>query len=88
MKTIEFIALPGAGKSTIQNLLIKQLQKRKYFQTIDFPMTYMDITWNSFDGYKKYIRKQSRNMKKNIVTEINRNQKAGVTIEKVINLNG
>ena len=26
MKTIEFIALPGAGKSTIQKLLIKQLQ--------------------------------------------------------------
>lgn len=71
-----------------EEILIKQLQKRKYYQTTDYPMTYIDITWNSFDGYKKYIQNQCPNMKGHIVTEINRNQKAGVIIEKVTNLNG
>ena len=51
-------------------------------------MAYMDITWGSFEGYKKYIQRQRPNMKGHVITEINRNQKAGVTIEKVINLKG
>ncbi len=34
MKIIEFIALPGAGKSTIRNLLIKQFQQERHDQWI------------------------------------------------------
>jgi len=70
-----------------EKILIKQLCQRGYFRTLDLPQTYMDIYWDSFDGYKKHIRKRSLRMKKNIVQEINKNRKSGVTIDRVKNLN-
>ena len=71
-----------------EEMLIKQLCQRGYFQTLDLPYTYMDISWDSFEAYKKYIRKRSLNMKKNISREINKNRKSGVSIERVKGLDG
>lgn len=69
-----------------ETILLKQLRQRGYLKTADLPLAYMDISWDSFDAYKKHIRKRSLNMKKNIAIEINRNKKAGVIISKVKNL--
>jgi predicted N-acyltransferase len=48
----------------------------------------MDISWDSFAAYKKYIRKRSLKMKKNIAQEINKNRKSGVTIGRVKDIDG
>ena len=57
------------------------LRKRNYRLTLDFPMTYLDITWSNFKGYLDQIRQRSRNAAGSIRNEINRNRREGVVIE-------
>lgn len=60
------------------------LHKRDYIRTYDRPMSYLDPEWSSLSEYKAYItRTVSRNMKKCIAREINKNRKAGVTIQEL-----
>jgi len=68
--------------------LIKQLSQRMFLKTLDLPLAYMNILWSSFDDYKKHMGVASLNIKKSIAREMNKNRKAGVSIEKVVNLNG
>jgi len=53
------------------------LKERNYGKTINFPMNYIDITWESFAGYKKNIAKRK------LAYEINRNRREGVTIRQI-----
>lgn len=58
-----------------------EMKERVYFRTTDFPSCYLDIEWDSFEGYKKFIQKViGKKMKKAIQNEINRNKKAGISI--------
>ncbi len=71
--------------------LIQLLKKRGYIRTLGFPLNYLDIEWSSFEGYKKYVKRNNR--KKNYVSkvinyEINKNIKEGVVIRKLATLDG
>jgi len=57
--------------------MVQLLKERNYGLTVNFPMNYMDITWESFREYKKMISKRK------LVHEINRNRREGVTIRKL-----
>ena len=57
------------------------MKQRGYYKTTDFPSCYLDIEWDSFEGYKRFIQKViSKKMKRSIQHEINRNNKDGVII--------
>jgi predicted N-acyltransferase len=66
-------------EETLTNLLIQ----RGFCKTIDLPVTYLDVSWDTFEEYKNDIRKKSLKWKRNIAQDINKNRKSGVKIEKV-----
>ena len=57
MKTIEFIALPGAGKSTIQKLLIKQLQNNSSNQWLTADEAFYLAARKNIDTHLRMILK-------------------------------
>ena len=66
--------------------LIQLLKKRGYIRTLGYPLNYLDIEWSSFEGYKNYVKRISKNMQKNIVKEVNKNRREGVIIEELTNI--
>ena len=71
--------------------LIQLLNKRGYIRTLGHPINYLDIEWSSFEGYKKYVKRNNRKksyVRKVINYEINKNRKEGVTIKKLATLDG
>ncbi|MFQ5963201.1 MAG: peptidogalycan biosysnthesis protein [Candidatus Scalinduaceae bacterium] len=68
--------------------LIELLNKRGYNKTLGFPLNYLDVEWSSFEGYKKHVGRISKNTKKSIKKEINKNRKEGVIIKQLENLGG
>lgn len=68
--------------------LIQLLDKRGYKKMLSLPLNYLDIEWSSFEGYKKYVGRISKNMKQNIKKEINRNRREGVIIKTLEELDG
>jgi predicted N-acyltransferase len=65
-----------------EEVLIRLLIERGYHRTLDRPLTYLDISWDSFEGYKACIRGKSLKWKRNIAQDVNKNYKSGVRIEK------
>ncbi len=57
------------------------LKKKGFNHTPVIPYLYIDIKWTSFDDYIKSLRKISKNMKKSLHREINKNRKEGVRIK-------
>jgi predicted N-acyltransferase len=56
---------------------------RRYLCTPEFPLTYLDIEWNSFAGYLKTLKKWHPGAEKSIRNEINRSRRAGVMIHRL-----
>lgn len=68
--------------------LIQLLRTAGYFETMGYPVNYVDIEWPDFEGYKKAADRLSRGMRRNITREINRNRREGVRIRPLENLEG
>jgi predicted N-acyltransferase len=64
-----------------EGMLITLLTQRGFHRTTDLPLTYLSVLWDTFEGYKKYIREKSLKWKRNIAQDINKHQKSGVIIE-------
>ncbi len=62
------------------------LNRKGYNKTLFIPLNYLDIEWSSFEGYKNYVRRISKNMQKNIVKEVNKNRREGVIIKELTNI--
>jgi predicted N-acyltransferase len=62
---------------------LELLAGRNCRQTRDFPLCYLDIEWDDFDGYLSYIGSFSAKMRRNIKEEMNRFRRSGVTIEPI-----
>ena len=56
---------------------------RRYHRTRDFPIAYLDVEWDDFDGYLAHIRTFSPKMRRNIKEEMNRFRRAGVRVEEL-----
>ena len=63
--------------------LIQLLNKRGYNKTLRDPLNYLDIEWSSFSEYVNYLKGISNSAKRNVKTQINRNRKEGVVIERL-----
>ena len=57
--------------------LMQLLAEKGFRRTINFPLNYLEIRWNSFDEYKKFLAKRK------LVREINKNLKEGVRIRQL-----
>jgi predicted N-acyltransferase len=64
------------------------LQRNGYARILSLPLAYVDIVWDSFSDYKKDPLRVSRNTRRNINWEINRNRKEGIEIVVLKNLEG
>ncbi|HVO73540.1 MAG TPA: peptidogalycan biosysnthesis protein [Ignavibacteriaceae bacterium] len=71
-----------------ESTLIKTLCRRGYYKTACAPLNYMDISWGSFNEYRKSLDRNHPRMSRKVSNEINRNKKSGVTIGQMQNLNG
>jgi predicted N-acyltransferase len=63
--------------------LMESLVERGYYKTNDIPSNFIDVKWSSFKEYKKYLSLKYPYMNKSIRHQINRNEKAGVKIEQL-----
>jgi len=61
------------------------LTNRNYLSTRAFPVCYLDIEWDSFQGYLSYLSSFSSKMKGNVKEEMSRFERAGLTIEVLDN---
>jgi predicted N-acyltransferase len=77
------IALSYSQVFKQEEILINLLTQRGFHQTIDRSVTYLDILWDTFEGYKNSIRMKSPKWKRNILQDINKNRRSGVKIETV-----
>jgi predicted N-acyltransferase len=59
------------------------LRRRGYLRTIQFPVSYLDIEWSSFDGYLDYLKSYSHNMPRNVRKEMRRCRKAGIVVRTI-----
>jgi predicted N-acyltransferase len=66
--------------------LKRMLSEKRFAKTVSAPVNYLDIRWGTFEEYRENIKKISRNMEANIRKEINRNQREGVRISFLSNL--
>ena len=60
-----------------------RLAARGYRVSEVSPVCFLELEWDSFQGYLDHLRKSSRNMSRAVVKEIRRSEKAGVRIERV-----
>ena len=56
------------------------LDRRGYTCSRHVPMTLLDVRWPSFPEYAKHLDDISRNGRRNLLNQINRNRKGGTTI--------
>jgi len=70
--------------SGLDRILSKSLSAHKFHKSFVVPTTFIDISWDDFEGYTKYIKNNHHHMAGNIKREINKNKKAGIVIERVI----
>lgn len=59
------------------------LKSRGYNGALALPTFYLDVRWRSFDEYLADVKRVSKNMARNVIKEINRNQRAGIRIEQL-----
>lgn len=58
---------------------------RGYLRSPELPVCYLDIEWDSFDGYLRGLKKHHQWTSKNIRAELNSGRRAGVIISQVEN---
>lgn len=63
-------------------LLFQTLSNKPLARYSSYPLTYLNIEWESFEDYKKSIEKMSKNMAANIRKEINRAHRANVRMSE------
>jgi len=63
--------------------LLGILEKRGYRRTLQFPVSYLDVQWDSFSGYLDHVKPRSDRTARNIRNEINRARRAGVVVERL-----
>lgn len=61
------------------------LRERNCYKTRDFPLCYLDVEWDDFEGYLRHLGSVSRRMQRNVRHEKNRFRKSGVVIEVIEN---
>lgn len=94
LRAIEDMARSSKLAVAFTNLLshedevISLLNKKGYHKTFALPLTYLDVKWPSFEAYTHDKKLISKNMRSDIVRQINRNKKEGVTIRKLKKLDG
>lgn len=76
------MAVAFVGLNEKQLDLREKLSARGYSSTLDHPISLLDIKWSSFDDYRRDTKILSKAVRKNIRTQINRNNKAGVVISE------
>lgn len=81
------LSVSFTGVTNDESDLIRLLRQRGYRRTLDHPITYLDIGWPSFSGYKQYV-KRLRGSSRVIRHEMNKNRRAGVTIRDLRNVEG
>ncbi len=59
------------------------LSDHGYYHTLGYPINILDIEWSTFDDYIRDTKSLSKNVRKNIRLQINRNLKAGVVISDI-----
>lgn len=59
------------------------LSRRGYHRTLEMPIAYIQIEWDSFAGYLAYLQTFSKSMPGVVRHEMNRNRKAGIVIERI-----
>jgi len=59
------------------------LRRRGYHRTHQFPISYMDVEWSSFDDYLDHLKSFSRNMPRNVHKEMRRCRKAGIVLRTI-----
>ncbi|MBL0714610.1 MAG: GNAT family N-acetyltransferase [Desulfosarcina sp.] len=67
---------------------IRLLRRNGYTRIIAAPLAYMDIVWSSFSDYRKDTSRISKNLRRKINWEVNRNRKEGIEIVVLENLRG
>jgi predicted N-acyltransferase len=68
--------------------LVRLVKQRGYIQTLGFPLSSMEIRWQSFDDYLAHLKRTSSNIGKSVRREMNKNRKEGVTIETLDKFDG
>jgi len=63
--------------------LLDLLAERGYRRTLQFPVSYLDVRWDSFSGYLEHVKSRSRGTAGSIRSEINRARKAEVVVERL-----
>lgn len=66
--------------------LSRLLRDRDYQSTIYHYVAFLDVAFDSFDGYLRHVGRASRNDRDGIRWERNRNRRAGVIIEEVTDI--
>lgn len=66
--------------------LLDVLDERGYVRTRQFPITYLDVRWDSFAGYLDHLKVASRRIARNIHNEINRARDAGISVKRLCNV--
>jgi predicted N-acyltransferase len=63
--------------------LLDLLAERGYRRTLQFPVSYLDVRWDSFSGYLEHVKSHSRRTAGSIRNEINRARKTEVIVERL-----
>lgn len=69
-----------------EKALISILEKKGYLSTLGLPVNYLDIEWDTFDGYKKSFSEKKSGKLISINHEINKNKKQGVRISECLDI--
>lgn len=63
--------------------LLDILAERGYRRTVQFPVSYLDVQWDSFSGYLNHVKSRSGGTVRSIRGEINRARRTGVVVERL-----
>lgn len=83
LATSKKMAVSFSGLNEKEAGFRKKLVSRGYLETLGYPISLLDIKWNSFDDYQQDADTLSKKLRKNIRLQVNRNRKAGVVITDV-----
>jgi predicted N-acyltransferase len=61
----------------------QHLERRGFLSTRDWPLAFLDRTWDSFQQYRQQLRKQHPSTENNIRQELSRARKHGLRIERL-----
>lgn len=77
-RTICFRGIPADDAD-----LAAVFSSRRYLSSPELPVCCLDIRWESFGEYLRWLRKQHHRTERNIHREINMSRRAGITIQRL-----